>query len=75
MGTFTFNNSVTASSIGNPFAAFLLGIPDSTGVATVTATDADAFAQHYGVFRSGRLEDQFEIHFELWASLRIPPDV
>ena len=50
MGTFTFNNSVTASSIGNPFAAFLLGIPDSTGVATVTAPDADAFAQHYGFF-------------------------
>ncbi|MGD1090738.1 MAG: TonB-dependent receptor [Bryobacteraceae bacterium] len=50
MGIFTFNNSVTASAIGNPFGAFLLGIPDSTSVATVTATDANAKAQHYAVF-------------------------
>jgi hypothetical protein len=50
MGQFNFNNSVTASTIGNPFGAFLLGIPDSDSVATVTATDADAHAQHYAAF-------------------------
>src|SRR5439155_15235175 len=28
LGVYTFNNSVTSSLIGNPFVAFLLGIPD-----------------------------------------------
>ena len=30
-GSYTFNNSVTSSLIGNAYASFLLGIPDSTG--------------------------------------------
>jgi len=50
MGAFTFNNAVTKSIIGNPYAAFLLGIPDATNVATVTATDADAQTWHYGFY-------------------------
>src|SRR5262249_1510774 len=31
-GRYTFNGSVTNSTVGNPFAAFLLGIPDTTGI-------------------------------------------
>lgn len=34
-GRIRSNNSVTGSSIGSPFGAFLLGIPDSSGMATV----------------------------------------
>jgi len=33
--SYTFNNSVTSSLIGNAYASFLLGIPDSTALATV----------------------------------------
>jgi hypothetical protein len=50
VGTFTFNNSATSSLIGNAFAAFLLGIPDQTNVATVTESDASGNARHYAFF-------------------------
>jgi len=50
MGEFDFINAATRPIIGNPFAAFLLGVPDSTDVATVTEGDANAHARHYGFY-------------------------
>ncbi len=50
LGTYAFNGSVTNSIIGNPFAAFLLGVPDSTSVATVTATDTNGHAFHFTTY-------------------------
>ena len=51
MGSYTFNNSsVTSGTIGSPFAAFLLGIPDQTGLSTVTAPDTDGFGNSYAVY-------------------------
>jgi len=50
VGEFFFSNAVTKSIVGNPFAAFLLGIPDSTQVATVTQGDNDAHARHYAFY-------------------------
>jgi hypothetical protein len=51
MGSYTFNNSsVTSGTIGSPFAAFLLGIPDQTGLTTVTAPDTDGFGNSYATY-------------------------
>ena len=35
LGSYNFTNSVTGSTVGNPFAAFLLGVPSSDTIATV----------------------------------------
>ena len=48
-------NGQTASAtnpayIGNPFAAFLLGIPDNTQIDTVIEPDSHGYANVYGVF-------------------------
>ena len=45
-GTYTFNGSVTNSIIGNPYAAFLLGIPDRTNVSLVNEPDSNGHAVH-----------------------------
>jgi len=50
LGVYTFNNSVTSSLIGNPFAAFLLGIPDKTQLNTVIQPDSDGFAHAYAFY-------------------------
>jgi len=50
MGSYSFNNSVTSSLIGSPFGAFLLGIPDSSGMATVLNPDTDGYAKHYAAY-------------------------
>ncbi len=51
MSSYTFNNSsVTSGPIGSPFAAFLLGIPDTTGVTTVQAPDTFGYASHYAFY-------------------------
>jgi hypothetical protein len=50
LGVYTFNNSVTSSLIGNPFAAFLLGIPDKTQLNTVIEPDSDGYARAYAVY-------------------------
>ena len=51
MGSYTFNNSsVTSSTIGSPFASFLLGIPDTTGLSTVTAPDTDGYGNSYAFY-------------------------
>jgi Carboxypeptidase regulatory-like domain/TonB dependent receptor-like, beta-barrel len=51
MGSYTFNNSsVTKNTIGSPFAAFLLGIPDTTGLTTVQYPDTYGYASHYALY-------------------------
>jgi hypothetical protein len=60
-GRYTFNGSVTNKPvpdsngvmhpfIGNPFAAFLLGIPDTTGLGEVIAPDSNGHAVHYAFY-------------------------
>jgi hypothetical protein len=50
MGSYSFNNSVTSSLIGNPYGAFLLGIPDSSGMATVLNPNTDGYSSQYAFF-------------------------
>ena len=49
-GQYTFNGSVSNSIVGNPYAAFLLGIPDRTQVSIVNAPDSNGHAIHYSTF-------------------------
>jgi len=49
-GTYSFNNSVTSSLIGNAYASFLLGIPDSTGLATVLNPDTSSYGNSYAFY-------------------------
>ena len=46
-GQYYFNGSVSHM---NPYEAFLLGIPDRTGVGIVDAPDSNGSAVHYGLF-------------------------
>jgi hypothetical protein len=50
MGSYSFNNSVTSSLIGSPMAAFLLGIPDSSTMATVLNPNTDGYAKAYAAY-------------------------
>jgi hypothetical protein len=50
LGVYTFNNSVTSSLIGNPYAAFLLGIPDKTQLNTVLQPDSDGVAHSFAFY-------------------------
>jgi len=50
LGVYTFNNSVTSSIVGNPFAAFLLGIPDKTQLNTVIQPDSDGVAHSFAFY-------------------------
>jgi len=50
LGVYTFNNSVTSSLIGNPYAAFLLGIPDKTQLNTVIQPDSDGIAHSFAFY-------------------------
>jgi outer membrane receptor protein involved in Fe transport len=49
-GSYTFNNSVTSSLIGNAYASFLLGVPDSTGLATVKNPDTFSYGSSYAFY-------------------------
>lgn len=49
-GQYTFNGSVSNSIVGNPYAAFLLGIPDRTQVSIVNEPDSNGHAVHYSAF-------------------------
>jgi hypothetical protein len=49
-GAYTFNGSVTNSIIGNPYAAFLLGVPDKTAIDTVNQPDSKDHETHYGAY-------------------------
>ncbi|HWE53091.1 MAG TPA: carboxypeptidase-like regulatory domain-containing protein [Bryobacteraceae bacterium] len=57
MGSYTFNNSVTKSLIGNAYASFLLGIPDSDSIATVLNPDTNGYAPAY----AGYAQDDFKV--------------
>jgi hypothetical protein len=48
--SYSFNNSVTSSIIGNPFAAFLLGVPDSSSLATVKNPDTFSYGSSYAFY-------------------------
>ncbi|MEO8099683.1 MAG: TonB-dependent receptor [Acidobacteriota bacterium] len=51
MSSYTFNNSsATSGNIGNPFAAFLLGIPDISNLTSVMNPDSFGYASHYNVY-------------------------
>jgi hypothetical protein len=49
LGQYRFNNSVTGV-IGNPFAAFLLGIPDNQTIADAPYPTADTSARHWAFY-------------------------
>ncbi|MCU1329340.1 MAG: hypothetical protein JWN34_4710 [Bryobacterales bacterium] len=50
-GSYTFNNSsATSGIIGNPYAAFLLGIPDTTTLATVKNPDTASVGNAYAFY-------------------------
>jgi hypothetical protein len=53
-GVYTFNGSVTNSIIGNPYAAFMLGVPDKTQVAVtdlgLASNDENMYAYGYAAF-------------------------
>jgi Carboxypeptidase regulatory-like domain len=49
-GSYSFNNSVTSSIIGNPYAAFLLGVPDSSSLATVKNPDTFSYGSSYAFY-------------------------
>ena len=55
-GVFTYNGSVTNSIIGNPFAAFLIGVPDRSQVATVTQPDSSSYSTHMAYY----VQDDFK---------------
>ena len=50
LGSYTFNNSVTKASIGNAYAAFLLGIPDSDALSTVLNPDTNGYGNSYALY-------------------------
>ena len=49
LGVYTFNNSVT-SAIGNPYAAFLLGVPDATTLDRCIQPNTKAYASSYAFY-------------------------
>ncbi len=61
MGDYTFNGSVMSSYLGNgaatPFASFLLGYPDLTGIASVVNPNTYAWSWHEALFA----QDDFKI--------------
>ena len=50
VGTYTFNGTVTNSIVNNPYGAFLLGIPDRTGLGSVNVADSDGRSTHYALY-------------------------
>jgi hypothetical protein len=54
LGSYTYNGSQTGSYLGNgsatPLAAFLLGYPDLTTIASVLNPTTDSYAKHYAFF-------------------------
>jgi hypothetical protein len=63
LGAYTFSGAVTSLAsngqtastsnpavIGSPVAAFLLGIPDTTSYASITAANLDAYSMHYAFY-------------------------
>ena len=50
LGRYNFTNSVIGSTIGNPYGAFLLGVPSSDTIATVLYPDTDAYGKAYAFY-------------------------
>jgi hypothetical protein len=50
LGRYRFSSSVIGSTIGNPYAAFLLGVPSSDTIATVTSPDTNAYGSAYAAY-------------------------
>jgi hypothetical protein len=50
LGRFRFSNSVIGSTIGNPYAAFLLGVPSSANIGIVTSPDTNAYGKAYAFY-------------------------
>ena len=50
LGRYNFTSSVIGSTIGNPFAAFLLGVPTSDTIATVTSPNTNAYGSAYAFY-------------------------
>ncbi len=50
MSSYTFNNSAASGAIGNPFASFLLGVPDISNLTTVKNPDSNGYANHYNLY-------------------------
>jgi Carboxypeptidase regulatory-like domain len=61
MGSYTFDGSVMSSYLGNgaatPFASFLLGYPDLTGIASVVNPNTYAWSWHEALFA----QDDFKV--------------
>ncbi len=49
-GQYTFNGSITSPIIGNPYAAFMFGVPDRTQVSIVNEPDSNGHSIHYAFF-------------------------
>ena len=73
LGNYSFNGSSPANQalLGTggavPVAALLLGYPDNTGIATVTAPNTDSWAQHYAVFAQDdwKISPSFTLNYGL----------
>src|SRR5215469_5022232 len=50
LGRYNFTGSVIGSTIQNPFAAFLLGVPSSSTIATVLYPDTNAYGKTYAFY-------------------------
>ncbi|PWU07260.1 MAG: hypothetical protein C5B51_10425 [Terriglobia bacterium] len=50
LGRYNFTNSVIGPVIGNPYAAFMLGVPSSQTIATVLYPDTDAYGKAYAFY-------------------------
>ena len=61
LGSYTFNGSNTSAFLGNgsatPLAAFLLGYPDTSTIATVLNPTTNAYSKHYAFFA----QDDFKV--------------
>ncbi len=53
LGRYNFTSSVIGSTIGNPYAAFLQGVPSSDTIATVTNPDTNAYGSAYAILCPG----------------------
>ncbi len=71
MGNYTFNGSVTSGLLGSgsatPIAAFLLGYPDLTAIASVINPTTDAYSRHWAFFAQDdwKISSSFTLNYGL----------